>query len=81
MQRTDKGEEYEDVLSSLLILADKLDITKDRLRARYKEFNSLCLIENIEKVDIEFKNNNLKIIMDTNAKISLLELNKHGGAK
>ena len=73
-----KREEYEDVLSCLLILADKLDITKDRLRPRYKEFDSLFFMKNIEKIDIELENKMLKIIIVTNEKISFLELNKNG---
>lgn len=74
-----KREEYEDVLSCLLILADKLDITKDRLRPRYKEFDSLWFMENIEKIDIKLENNILKIIIITNENLSFLELNKKGG--
>ena len=74
-----KREEYDDVLSCLLILADKLDITKDRLKPRYKEFEFLWFMENIEKVDIKLEGNVLKIIIITNEKIPFLELNKKGG--
>lgn len=74
-----KREDYEDVLSCLLILADKLDITKDRLRPRYKEFDSLWFMESIEKVDVKLEDKVLKVIIITNEKISFLELNKKGG--
>lgn len=74
-----KKEEYEDKLSCLLILADKLDITKDRLRPRYKEIEFLWFMECIEKVDIELKGNVLKIIISVNNNKSLEELNEKGG--
>ena len=74
-----KKEEYEDKLSCLLILADKLDITKDRLRPRYKEIDCLWFMECIEKVDIELKGNVLKIIISVNNNKSLEELNEKGG--
>ena len=73
-----KAEEYDDILSCLLILADKLDITKDRLKPRYKEFEFLYFMENIEKVDIVLEDSVLKIIIFTN-NISFEELNKKGG--
>ena len=74
-----KREEYEDVLSCLLILADKLDITKDRLKPRYKEFEFLWFMESIEKIDIQLENNIFKIIIITSEKTSFSELNKNGG--
>ena len=74
-----KIEEYEDVLSSLLILADKLDITKDRLRPRYKDIDFLWFMESIEKIDIELEDKVLKIIINTNEDKSFDELNTKGG--
>ena len=74
-----KKEEYEDVLSCLLILADKLDITKDRLKPRYKEFDFLWHMEDIDEVDVEFEDNILKVIICTNKQISFEYLNRYGG--
>ena len=74
-----KKEEYEDVLSCLLILADKLDITKDRLKPRYKEFDFLWHMEDIDEVDVEFEDNILKVIICTNKQISFEHLNRYGG--
>ena len=74
-----KEEEYEDFLSGLLILADKLDITKDRIRPKYKKYDFLWFMEYIEKVDLELENNNINIIIKVNKEITFEELNnKHG---
>ena len=74
-----KREEYEDILSSLLILADKLNFEKGRLRTRYKEFDFLWFMEYVEKVDVELESNVLKVIISTNKDTSLVELNNMGG--
>lgn len=74
-----KIEEYEDTLSCLLILADKLDITKYRLKPRYKEFESLYFMENVEDVDVDLIDNNLKVIITTNNEVTFAELNDKGG--
>lgn len=74
-----KEEEYEDFLSAILILSDKLDITKDRVRPAYKKYDFLWYMENIEKVDLELKNNNINIIIRTNIDTTFEKLNeKHG---
>lgn len=72
-------EEYEDNLSALLILADKLDITKDRLREAYKKYDFLRFMENVEKVDIKLENNKLIVIIKTNEKLTFEELNDKKG--
>lgn len=74
-----KKEEYEDKLSCLLILADKLDITKDRLRPRYKEMDFLLFMEIVEKVNVDMIDNVLKITLITNENKNLDELNEKGG--
>lgn len=74
-----KKEEYEDKLSCLLILADKLDITKDRLRPRYKEIDCLWFMESVEKVDLELNDNVLKLVIVTNDNKNLEKLNEKGG--
>lgn len=74
-----KEEEYEDFLSAILILSDKLDITKDRLREESKKYDFLSYMNYIEKVDLELENNNISIIIKTNKNITFEELNeKHG---
>ena len=74
-----KKDEYEDVLSCLLILADKLDMTKDRLKVRYKEFDFLWFMEQVEKVNIELEDNILKIIILTNEETCFSNLNEYKG--
>ena len=66
-------------MSCLLILADKLDMTKDRLKPRYKEFDFLWFMESVENVDVELENNILKIIIMTNEELAFNDLNKYGG--
>lgn len=74
-----KDEDYEDFLSGLLILADKLDITKDRIRPAYKKYDFLWFMEDIEQVDLKFEDNNISIIIKTNNAVSFEQLNdKHG---
>lgn len=74
-----RKEDYDDFLAGLLILADKLDITKDRIRPRYKKFDFLWFMDYIEKVDLELQNNNINVIIRTNREITFEELNgKHG---
>ena len=73
------AEDYEDFLSGILILADKLDITKDRIRPKYKKYDFLWFMDYIEKVDLSLENNNLKVIIRTNKDVTFEELNnKHG---
>ena len=74
-----KKEEYDDILSCLLILADKLDMTKDRLKPRHKEFDFLLFMESVEKVDVELEDNILRIIIMTNKEETFDDLNKNGG--
>lgn len=72
-------EEYEDNLSALLILADKLDNTKDRIRPEYKKYDFLWFMENIENIDLKLEDNILKIIIETNKETTFDKLNeKHG---
>lgn len=74
-----KEEEYEDFLSGILILSDKLDITKDRVRPGYKKYDFLWFMDYIEKVDLELENNNINVIIKTNKETTFEELNdKHG---
>lgn len=74
-----KKEEYEDKLAALLILADKLDLTKDRIREEYKKYNFLWFMEYVDKVDITLENNVLTITIKTNEDITFEELNKYNG--
>lgn len=74
-----KEEEYEDFLSGILIVSDKLDITKDRIRPRYKKYDFLWFMDYIEKVDLELDNTNINVIIKTNKDITFEQLNnKHG---
>jgi len=74
-----KKEEYEDKLSALLILADKLDFTKDRIREEYKKYDFLWFMEFVDKVDISLNDGCLDIIIRTNKEVSYEELNKYKG--
>ena len=74
-----KEEDYNDKLSCLLILADKLDITKDRIREEYSKYDFLWFMKYIDKVEIDLIDNNLNIIIKTNKEVTFDELNyKHG---
>ena len=74
-----KEEEFDDFLSGLLILSDKLDITKDRVRPAYKKCDFLWFMDYVEKVDLELENSNINVIIRTNIERSFDELNnKHG---
>lgn len=74
-----KEEEYNDFLAAILILADKLDITKDRIRPKYKKYDFLWCMDYIEKVDLELNDNNIDVIINTNKIATFDELNdKHG---
>lgn len=74
-----KEEDYNDKLSCLLILADKLDITKDRIREEYIKYDFLWFMKYIDKVEIDLIDNNLNIIIKTNKEVTFDELNdKHG---
>ena len=74
-----KEEEYDDLLSAILILSDKLDITKDRVRPEYKKYDFLWFMDYVEKVDLELENNNINVIIRTNVDTTFEELNsKHG---
>lgn len=74
-----KREEYEDKLAALLILADKLDLTKYRIRERYKKYDFLWFMEDVDKVDLTLENNVLTIIIKTNKDVTFEELNKYKG--
>lgn len=74
-----KEEEYEDFLSAILILSDKLDITKDRVRPEYKKYDFLWFMDYIEKVDLELENNNINIIINTNIDTTFEKLNDKNG--
>ena len=74
-----KEEDYEDKLSCFLILADKLDITKDRLREKYKLYDFLWYMECVEKVDLKLIENTLNINIFTNKKCSFDDLNDKKG--
>lgn len=74
-----KEEEYEDFLSAILILSDKLDITKDRLRPAHKKYDFLFFMENIEKVDLELEDNNINVIISTNKEMTFEQLNNKQG--
>ena len=74
-----KETEYEDKLSCLLILADKLDITKDRLRSEYKLYDFLWYMEKVEKVDFDLIGNTLNIKIFTNKECAFDELNDKKG--
>lgn len=74
-----KREEYEDKLSALLILADKLDFTKDRIRERYKKYDFLWFMDSVSKVDIELEKDNLHIIITTNKETTFEKLNDKKG--
>lgn len=74
-----RAEDYDDFLSGILILSDKLDITKDRVRPAYKNHDFLWFMDYIEKVDLELENNNINVIITTNKEITFEELNdRHG---
>lgn len=74
-----KEEEYEDKIAALLILADKLDITKDRIRKEYIKYDFLSFMACVEAVKLELKNNCLRIIIITDKETKFEKLNeKHG---
>ena len=71
--------DYIDSLSRILILADKLDFTKTRLRPRAKEFAAFDFMNLVEAINLNLTNNTLVIEILTNTKTSLEDLNKHHG--
>ena len=74
-----KEEDYEDLLSSILILSDKLDITKDRVRPPYKKYDFLWFMDYVELIDLKLEDKQIVITIKTNKDISFDELNdKHG---
>ena len=70
-----KEEDYEDLLSSILILSDKLDITKDRVRPAYKKYDFLWFMDYIELVDLKLEDKQITIFIKTNMDISFDKLN------
>jgi len=72
-------EDYEDKLSCLLILADKLDITKDRIRKAYKKHDFLWFMEDVEKVNMELDDGCLNINILTNKEVTFEDLNAKNG--
>jgi HD superfamily phosphohydrolase YqeK len=74
-----KEEDYEDLLSGILIISDKLDITKDRVRPAYKKFDFLWFMDDIEKVHIDLDSNNLVITIITNKETTFEKLNEKQG--
>jgi HD superfamily phosphohydrolase YqeK len=74
-----REEEYEDFLSGILILADKLDVTRDRVRPEYKKYDFLWFMDYIANIDLELESSNINVIIKTNKDFTFEELNnKHG---
>lgn len=74
-----KASDYIDPLSRILILADKLDFTKTRLRPRAKEFNFFDFMNIVEEIKLNLKQNTLIIDILTSEETTLNELNKTRG--
>ena len=71
--------DYVDQLARILILADKLDFTKSRLRPRAKEFNNFDFMNEIESINLKLKDGILVIEILTNITSSLNNLNRNHG--
>lgn len=71
--------DYEDQLARILILADKLDFTKHRLRARAKEFNNFDFMNTVESINLKLEDNTLIIEILTNTDTSFDNLNHNHG--
>ena len=71
--------DYNDSLARILILADKLDFTKNRLRPRAKEFNEFDFMNLVESINLDFKENTLIVEILTNKDTTLEMLNNNHG--
>ena len=71
--------DYLDPLSRILILADKLDFSKHRLRPRAKEFNNFDFMEMVELINLKLEFNTLIVEIFTCNNTTLEELNCNNG--
>jgi len=71
--------DYTDPLARILILADKLDFTKNRLKPRAKEFKNFDFMNLVESIGLSLKQNILIVEIFTNEDVSLEDLNYNGG--
>ncbi|MFQ6752487.1 MAG: HD domain-containing protein [Clostridia bacterium] len=71
--------DYIDVLARILILADKLDFVKSRLRPRAKEFNNFDFMKEVEVINLKLQDDTLIIEILTNTTTSLDNLNLNHG--
>ena len=71
--------DFIDPLSRILILADKLDFTKTRLRPRAKEFCEFDFMHHVESINLKLQNNSLIIEILTNSPTTFEDLNNNHG--
>ena len=71
--------DFIDPLSRILILADKLDFTKTRIRPRAKEFHEFDFMNLVESINLKLENNTLIVKILTNTSTTFEDLNNNHG--